>query len=180
MKRKFILSNLVKIAIVFACLFAFGISAEAQKRRTSKTVKNTTNAATPTANALVKEGANKVSVQIKNVTKFIYNLGGVARVIEDLDKEIAAGKASKNAPGTNSRNKEAVLQSLRNLRAGLVQLEIDFRAKPELRNYNSNILGISDMSAQAEDLASAGRFSESGKPLLLIVEKLADTLAVMP
>ncbi|MEJ7701271.1 MAG: hypothetical protein WKF71_16725 [Pyrinomonadaceae bacterium] len=42
----------------------------------------------------LKAGAQKVSTQIKNVSKFIFNLGGVARVIEDLDQEIAAKKAS--------------------------------------------------------------------------------------
>lgn len=181
MKRKFILSNLIKIAVVFACLFALNVSVEAQKRRTTKPKTNTTtNVANTNANAEIRSGAEKVSVQIKNLTKFIFNLGGIARVIEDLDREIAAKKASQNAPGINSKNKEAVLQSLRNVRAGLVQLEVDFRAKPELKNYNAQILGIADLSAQAEDLAVSGRFSESGKPLLLIVEKLADTLATMP
>lgn len=154
-------------------------TANAQKRKTPPTPK-----VVKTDNTLAKtetrSGAEKVSIQIKNSTKFLYVLGGVARVIEDLDREIAAGKASKNAPNTNAKIKQDVMQSMRNLRAGLVQLETDFRVKPELKKYLPQIQGITDMSARAEDLAMSGQFTESGKVLLLVVEKLADTLAAMP
>lgn len=182
MKRKFILSSLVKITVVFAFLFALNASAEAQKRRTTKSTKTatTTTATTPVKNAEVKAGSDKVSVQIKNLSKFIFVLGSVANGIEDIDKQAKDGKISKSVLDINAENKQKVIQTIRNLRAGLVQLEVDFRAKPDLKNYNGQILGIADLSAQAEDLALAGQFSESGKPLLLIVEKLADTLAVMP
>jgi hypothetical protein len=36
------------------------------------------------------------------------------------------------------------------------------------------------MTGTAEDQASAGQLRESGKTLLLVIEKLADTLAVLP
>jgi hypothetical protein len=166
----------------FACLLCLTFSANAQKRKTP--TRTTKPAATvPSAaftNSEIRAGAGKVSIQIKNVSKFIYRLGDVARVIEDLDREIAAGKASRNAPGLNAKNKEAVISTIRNLRAGLVALEIEFRTKPALRNYLFQIQGISDMSGTAEDQATAGQLTESGKTLLLIIEKLADTLAALP
>lgn len=164
----------------FACLCCLTFSANAQKRRTPP---KTTRPAVSTAalsNAEIKAGAEKVSVQIKNVSKFIYRLGDVARVIEDLDREIAAGKASRNAPSLNAKNKEAVISTIRNLRAGLVALEIEFRTKPALRNYLFQIQGISDMSGTAEDQATAGQLTEAGKTLLLVIEKLADSLAALP
>ena len=166
--------------IIFSILvLGFAFTASAQKRKTPPPPK-----VVKTENTLAKTdtktGAEKVSIQIKNSTKFLYVLGGVARVIEDLDREIAAGKASKNAPNTNAKIKQDVMQSMRNLRAGLVQLESDFRANAQLRKYLAQIQGISDMSGQAEDLANAGQFTESGKVLLLVVEKLTDTLAAMP
>lgn len=169
--------------IVFSILiFGLAFAAHAQRRKTPrktppppKVVKTETIAKTD-----AKTGAEKVSIQIKNSTKFLYVLGGVARVIEDLDREIAAGKASKNAPSTNAKIKQDVMQSMRNLRAGLIQLEVDFKVKPELKKYLPQLQGIADMSARAEDLALAGQFTESGKVLLLVVEKLTDTLAAMP
>ncbi len=159
-------------------VLCLAISANAQKRkRTTRPAA----AATKTINAVeIKSGADKVSTQIKNVSKFIYVLGGVARVIENLDLDIAAQKASQNAPELNAKNKQAVVTTIKNLRAGLVALEIEFRTKPALKNYLFQIQGISDMSGVAEDQATAGQISESGKTLLLVVEKLSDTLVAMP
>lgn len=171
-----------KFLFVVACLLCLSFSAEAQKRRpaSKRTKAPSSAAAAPPTTADIKAGAEKVSIQIKNVSKFIYNLGGVARVIEDLDREIAAGKASRNAPDLNAKNKQAVVTTITNLRAGLAALEVEFRTKPALRNYLFQIQGISDMAGTAEDEASAGQLTQSGKTLLLVIEKLADTLAALP
>jgi hypothetical protein len=171
--------NLIKSLAIFLCLFCFAFSAQAQKRKTTtKKPKTDTTAVTTTAE--IKSGAEKVSTQIKNLSKFIYSLGDVARVTEDLDREIAAGKASRNAPALNAKNKQAVVTTIKNLRAGFAALEIEFRTKPALKNYLFQIQGISDMTGVAEDQAAAGQLTESGKTLLQVVEKLADTLAALP
>ena len=173
--------NLKTFAFFCVCLLCLTFSANGQKRKT--TGKKTKNAAVPTAsvtNDEIKAGAEKVSVQIKNLSKFIYSLGDVARVTEDLDREIAAGKASRNAPNLNAKNKQAIVSTIRNLRAGFAALEIEFRTKPALKNYLFQIQGISDMTGRAEDQAAAGQLTESGKTLLIVIEKLADTLAALP
>lgn len=173
--------NLLKFAAVFVCLLCLTLAAQAQKRKTNSKRTKTPVASTATmTTAEVKSGAEKVSTQIKNVSKFIYVLGGVARVIEDLDRDIKAGKASRNADDLNAKNKQTVLTTMRNVRAGLVALEIEFRTKPALRTYLFQIQGISDISGTAEDQASNGQLTESGKTLLLVVEKLSDTLAALP
>ena len=168
---------LLKVSVFLLCVLCLTVSAEAQRRK--KTTKTTT--ATTTTNAAtaaeIKEGANKVSIQIKNLTKFLYLLGTIAQGIEDIDKDT---KAPQTAKDKNTKNKQAVLTTLRNLRAGLAALEVEFRSKPALKTYNLQIQGISDLCGQAEDLAAAGKFLESGKPLLLVVEKLSDTLVAMP
>ncbi len=172
--------NLIKFAVVTLCLFSFVFTAKAQKRRTrTKTTKATTTTA-PTSNAEIRSGAEKVSTQIKNVSKFIYILGGVAKGIEDIDKQIKTGRVSRDITNKNAQFKQDVLQSIRNLRAGLVALEIEFRTKPALKNYLFQIQGISDMSGIAEDQANGGQLTESGKTLLLVIEKLSDTLAALP
>ena len=173
--------NILTIFVTLAFIFALNLTAEAQKRRTKLKKKRTTTTKTINTNALeIRTNAEKVSTQIKNVTKFIYVLGGIARGIEDIDAVARTGKASREVVRKNNGFKQDVIVSIRNLRAGLAALEVEFKTKPALRNYLFNIQGITDLSGQAEDLALAGRFTDSGKSLLLVVEKLSDTLAAMP
>ncbi len=161
---------------------AFAVSASAQTKKPAPkkpvtTPKVVTTSTLPTSSATASAGAQKVSIQIKNVTKFIYALGGIAQGIEAIDKDTRANKAAKDA---NATNKAEVIQAIRNLRAGLVALEVEFRANATLKKFLPHIQGITELSAESEDLATAGRFSAAGKPLLLVVEKLSDTLAAMP
>ena len=176
--------NLLTLFTVSAFVFCLALETNAQKRKPiRKRATNTTRTtpAFPPANALeIKTSAAKVSTQIKNVTRFIYLLGGIATSIEDIDNQAKTRKVSQSALNLNDKNKKNVIQSLRNLRAGLAALEAEFRTKPALKLYNFQIQGISDMSGQAEDLALAGQFTESGKTLLSIVEKLSDTLVSLP
>lgn len=175
--------KLTKFVVISACLLSLAFSVSAQKRRTptrrtSSTAANTTTA--PLASAEIKASAEKVSVQIKNVSKFIYILGGVAQGIEDIDKDVKAGKVSRTVADQNAKNKQAVVSTITNLRAGLNALEVEFRTKPALRNYNFQIQGISDLTASAEDQASAGQLRDAGKILLQVIEKLSDTLVNLP
>lgn len=170
-----------KILLIFAALLVvigFDSTTYAQKRRV---VKKKTTAAKPVVNTFeIRSGAEKVSTQIKNLTKFIYLLGGIARNIEDIDKDARTGKFSRTAVNQNELNKKNVILSIKNLRAGLAALEVEFRTKPALRTYLLQLQGVTEVTGQAEDLAVAGKFSESGKTLLIVVEKLSDTLMAMP
>lgn len=169
--------------LVCLCLMCLVFSAAAQQKKRKTVRKRTVKpAATAVASSSfeIKGSAAKVSTQIKNVSKFLFNLGGVARVIEDLDRDIAARKASRNASSLNTKNKQAVVASVKNIRAGLVALEVEFRTKPALKNYLFQIQGISDMAGLAEDQAADGQVTESGRTLLMVVEKLSDTLAALP
>lgn len=177
MKTDYQLPKFVFLALAFVLTFSF--AAQAQKKKPTTTKKPTTNVTT--TNALeIKQGAEKVSIQLKNVTNFIYKLGGIATGIEDTDREAKAGKLSKAAADKNAQFKQAVIQSIRNLKAGLAALEIEFRTKPALKNYLLQMQGVTDLATQSEDLAVAGSFTESGKSLILVVEKLADVLTAMP
>jgi hypothetical protein len=177
---------LLLFLVVGICLLSLTLTASAQRKKTTtKKPANTTNKTSTNnannANILeIKSGAEKVSIQIKNVTKFIYVLGGVARGIEDADKEARDGKLSKTAIDKNNEFKQNVISSIRNLRAGLAALEVEFRTKPALKTYLLQIQGVTDLCGQAEDMAMSGKFTDSGKMLLLVIEKLSDTLAAMP
>jgi len=178
MKNKSFLAKLTLLSI--ALLLTFSATVAAQKKKTTR--RTTTTKTTPTnVNTLdVKDGAEKVSNQIKNVSRFIYILGGVASGFETTDKEAKANKLSRAAIDKNNQDKQTVITSIRNLKAGLAELEVQFRTKPGLKPYLLQIQGITDMTTQSEDLAVAGKFRDSGRALLMVVEKLTDTLAAMP
>ncbi len=170
--------NLLKFAVIFMFLVCLTISVSAQRTRKRTTAKPTPKPVVSVTN--LKTGAEKVSIQIKNTTKFLYNLGSIAKGIEEIDKAVLDRKASREVADKNAKFKRDVLQSIRNLRAGLVALEVEFRTRPELKPFLFQIQGISDISATSEDQAIAGQFFESGRTLLFVVEKLSDTLASMP
>lgn len=172
--------NLKTCAAILTCLFALTFSATAQKRKPPVKKGKTSSAAKTTASSEIKAGAEKVSTQLKNVSKFIYILGGVAQGIEDVDRDVETGKVSRAAIDRNEKNKHAVVGSITNLRTGLAALEVEFRTRPALKNYLVQIQGITDMSGEAEDQAAAGQLTNSGKTLLLVIEKLSDTLAALP
>jgi hypothetical protein len=167
-------------ALVLTALILAIAAAAAFGQKSKSTSKKAAAQAVPAASALeLREGADKVAIQIKNVTKFLYMLGGIAYGIEDQDAQAKTKTLPRSTLDANAANKAKVMQAIRNLRAGIAILEVEFRTKPSLKKFMPQIDGITQISAQCEDLAAAGRFSESGQPLLLLVEKLSDALAAM-
>ena len=173
MKRNMNLKSLFVAVFVLSFISGLSVSADAQ-RRTRPTTTKTNNAAE------LKKGAEDVGIQVMNVTKFVFVLGGVAKGIEDIDKDVKAGKASREIANRNAQFKQDVITSIRALRGGLVRLEVDFRTKPALKPYLTHIQGIIEQSARAEDLAMLGQFTGAGQELLLVVETLTNTLVEMP
>lgn len=174
----------VAFAVVI-CLLSFVFEASAQKRRPTRRTTKKPAATKPAASSAnvqeLKDGAQKVSTQIKNVSKFLYLLGGIAKDVEALDADIKAKKVTRQtAVDQNAQAKQAVVQSIRNLRAGLAALEEEFRTKNALRMYAVWTDGIATTTEQAESQAAAGQLSDSGKTLLTVVEKLSDALAALP
>lgn len=175
MKRTFI------FLAAFTVICVFSLDASAQRRPAPRRTPATpAPAAAAAAAAELKLGAEKASTQIKNVTKFLYTLGGIANRIEDLDREAKTRSLSRTALEANDANKRSVITAIRNLRAGIEALETEFRTKPALQKYAIDLQGISLLASECEQLAAAGRFSDAGRPLLDLVEKLSDTLVAMP
>ena len=166
--------------LVLAVLLTFAASAEAQRKK-PVTKKPTTTTTTMATNTLeIKQNAEKTAIQLKNVTTFLYKLGAIASAIEALDNDAKANKLSKAQLDKFTQQKQSVITSIRNLKAGLAALEVEFRTKPSIKLYLLQIQGVTDLATQSEDLATAGRFADSGRVLVSIVEKLADTLTAMP
>jgi len=174
----------MRIVLVLVCVLTLSTAAFSQTRsrttrrgtQTSKTDKPST---TEAASQVKMAGATKIAEQIKNLTRFLYLLGGVAKGIEDVDLAAKNNQASPTALQTNEQNKTVVKSSLENVRVGLDQLEIYFRSTPELQGYYVKLVGSASGAADAEAQAAAGHFDQSGRTLLTVVNRLADVLVLI-
>ena len=128
----------------------------------------------------VRVAREKVDNQLSNVNGFANKLANIAQGLETADADAKAGRL-KPATAAKIQAKEAELvEAIRNIKTGLGNLESEFRTKPLLQKYLPAIKGITDLAAQSEDLAIAGRFVAAKDPLRAVAQKLTDTLAVMP
>jgi hypothetical protein len=170
------------VILAFAFLLILPLTAPAQTRPRTASKKGTQPAKTsapPASSAAKTAGATKVADQIKNLTKFIYLLGGVAKGIEQVDEAVRKNEASPAAVQQNTQNKATVKTSLQNVREGLDQLEIYFRGTPELQVYYLKLAGSASGAVTAEEQAAAGHFDQAGRTLLGVVNRLTDVLLVM-
>src|SRR5213593_2574269 len=171
--------------VIFAigCLLVLPAISLAQTRsRTTKrgtqSAKTQKTSAQPGAEARTN-GATRVADQIKNLTRFVYLLGGVAKGIEQVDEAARKNEASPTALQQNDQNKATVKSSLRNVREGLDALEIYFRSTPGLEGYYRKLAGSASGAAEAEAQAGAGQFDRAGRTMLGVVNRLTDVLLAM-
>jgi len=157
-------------------LFPTASFAQARKRTTTKSSRTTT---TPKASEIQREGAARVAEQIKNMTKFIYVLGGVAKGLEGVDDAAKRNEASPAIVAQTERYKQQVRTSIQTLREAMDKLEIDFRTTPELQRYYISLAGVAESAAAAEDQAAANKFDQAGRSLLGVVNRLTDVLLAM-
>jgi TolA-binding protein len=167
--------------IALLCVALLPATTYSQKKRTS--AKRSSRAATISTaqkNAdAVREGATQLADQIKNLTRFIYVLGGVAKGLEQADGAIRRKEASATIIASTEESKAKVRATLQDVRAGLDKLEIDFRATPALTAYYYKLAGVADGAAKSEQLAAANQFDQAGRTLLSVVNRLTDVLLDM-
>lgn len=171
----------MKKIIVCICIvitLSTGAMAQTRNRRTTKKPPApTTNAATADAVAAVRtEGKTKIANQIKNLSKFLYLVGGVVKGIEAIDAAAKDGPASP----TNEKNKAQLRATFTDFRVGLDSLEVYFRTTPELQPYYTKLVGSASGAATAEQQAAAGQFNQACNTLLTVVGRLTDVLVAMP
>lgn len=135
--------------------------------------------ATQKATEVRRVAAVRVADHIKNLTRFIYLLGGVAKGIEQTDAAMRDSQPTPAVAEQVRRNKGVVISSLRTWREGMDKLEIDFRSTPDLQRYYIKLAGVASNAAAAEDQAGAGRYEQSGRSLLEVVNRLTDVLVEM-
>jgi hypothetical protein len=123
------------------------------------------------------QGATRLAEQIKNLSRFMYLLGGVTSSIAAV--EDAARKSGVSPADQTQQSKAQVKATIQNIREGLDKLEIDFRATPELQPYYIKLAGVAAGAAAAEERAGANQFDAAGRQLLNVVNRLTDVLLLM-
>lgn len=150
--------------------------AQTKKRASTKRPRSTS---TQTADDVEHEGATQVANQIKNLTKFIYLLGGIAKGLEQSDAAIRRKEATPALIESTEASKAKVRATFQDVRAGLDKLEIDFRKNPTLQGFYYKLAGVADGAARAEQSAAAGQFDQAGRTLLTVINRLTDVLLDM-
>lgn len=169
-----------RIATLFIAIIVLApatVSAQTRRRNTRRPAASS--AATPTVSVVKRQGATRVADQIKNLSRFLYLLGGVARGIEVADEAARRNQASPAVLEQTSRNKVSVRNSIQAVREGLDKLELDFRSSPELNRYYIRLAGVASGAAQAEQQAASSQFEPAGRTLIEVANRLTDVLLEM-
>jgi len=135
----------------------------------------TTKPATTDSSALKTEAAARVATQIKNLTTFLYLLGGVAK---DLDAQALAARSGSSSP-TQEKNMAKITSYFEDVRVGLENLETYFSGNSDLRPYYGKLLGSADAAANAKSQAGTGHVDQAGHTLINVVNQLTDVLAIL-
>ncbi|MFT3743559.1 MAG: hypothetical protein QM785_04615 [Pyrinomonadaceae bacterium] len=128
----------------------------------------------------VRAAREKADNQLSNVNDFANKLATIAQGLEVADADAKAGRLKPATAAKITAKKGELVEAIRNIRVGLGNLESEFRTKAVLQKYLPTIQGITDLAAQSEDQAIAGKFVAAKDPLRDVAKKLTDVLATMP
>ena len=134
---------------------------------------------TPTPTPDMRAEAAQVATQIKNVSNFIYIYGKVVNGLEVADEQAKSNLTSPEIQTRNKASKDALIDSIKKLRAGLESLADNFRANPRLQVQYLKLSYATEAALNAERLAAGGRYNDAGKFLVTVVERLTDTIISM-
>ena len=166
-------------AVVVMSMVIFAGGASAQRKTVKKPVtKKPVVKVVPLLD--VRAGREKVDNQLSNVNDFVNKLGTIAQGLEVANADAKAGNLSAKTAAKIEIKKNEIVIAIRNIKIALTNLESEFRTKPALQKYLLNIQGITDLAAQSEDSAIAGKFVAAKDPLREVAKKLTDTLGAMP
>lgn len=172
-------------AIIAAVLLLSPALVEAQTRNRRTSSQQRRRASTPSASSTPRESLAlqaaraQVVERIKILTRFIYIYGGIANDIEVAEQQAQRGTVSEDLQRLTGQRKAALQSSLRDVRAGLDQLEQDFRTTVGFERYYTKLAGVTAAASDAEQGIASGQFKQAGNTLVQIVNKLTDALAEM-
>lgn len=110
-----------------------------------------------------------LNAQVKDLTRFLYLYGRVSK-----DLELTGAQATSTDVAAKGR--ASVVQSIRDLRDRLDNLEGQFRFAKGLETKYRLVQGVSRRADEAARLAEGGRFDQAGRVLVEISNQLADAM----
>jgi hypothetical protein len=171
------------LALMGLAVALFAGSAEAQKKKTTKkspAVKTSTTSTRTIAPLEVRAAREKVQIQKDNVTFYVQKLGPIGNALETLEPAYIEKRLNQQNRAKHEQRKTSFVATIRNIRQDLIMLEAEFRTKAGLQKYSTGLNGIADVTAEAEDLAIAGKFVQSNARLREVEKRLAETLVALP
>lgn len=177
------MKSLFSIIAALVLLSPALVEAQTRNRRTSPQRRRAANTSTQGAAArdslALQAARGQVVERIKVLTRFIYLYGGIANDIEVAEQQAQRGTISEDLQRLTGQRKAALQSGLRDVRAGLDQLEQDFRTTVGFERYYTRLAGVTAAASDAEEGIAAGQFKQAGNTLVQIVNKLTDALAEM-
>ncbi|MBX3277888.1 MAG: hypothetical protein KF868_07800 [Acidobacteria bacterium] len=147
---------------------------EAQRRRTPAT-RRPAPAPQPPPIDMAAEAA-PVADQLKNLSQFIYVYGKIVNGIEFAEQQDKRGEATPEIATRNQKTREGIVANIQGLRAGIVKAGERLQAESRLQVQYLKLTSAADAVANAERLATAGRYDDAGKSLITAIERLTDTI----
>lgn len=169
------------LLITLIALLGLESTGATQTKRRQRTKPKPTPTPTPVVD--MRAEATMVADQLKNTARFLYIYGKIADGLEITEKDInnpktnAAVKAKLTAKNTDIKN--SLVSNINDLKIGLDAIARKFQANPKLTVQYLKLSIAIEAVTNAQQYASAGRFDDSGKALIAVVEKLTDTIMSM-
>ena len=172
------------IMTLLALICALPVSIVAQKTASKNAQRKTTKrrptpTPTPTPMVDMHPEAAKVAIQVKNITLFLYTYGKVVNGMQLAEEQAKGSQLPPNVAAKNKASKDALVNNIRSLRAGLSTLMKEFQANQKFQVQYLKLSYATETVANAEQLATAGRFDEAGRTLVTTIERLTDTMLSM-
>lgn len=156
------------------------LAVTAQRKKTTRAPKRPVAAPTPTPTPLnLTEEAGLVAEQIRLVSRFLYVYGKVTNGLELAEEQGRRGELSATAQAQTQKSKEAVVNNISNLRAGLGKVLTRLQGNPRLQVQYLKMSAAVDAVTSAERSAASNRFDEAGKSLVLTIERLTDVMQAL-
>lgn len=163
------------LAVLLLIICTMPVVLVAQKKPATQPRRRTT-APTPTPTPILKAAATQVADQLKIITRFVYLYGKITNGLEFAEEKTKRGEASPDAAAKNQQAGKAIVANIAGLKTGINKIAMELKADDRLQVHYLKLTSSIDAISNAEQLASAGRFDEAGKALVVAVEKLADWL----
>lgn len=147
---------------------------EAQRKRTPAT-RRPAPAPQPPPIDMAAEAA-PVADQLKNLSQFVYIYGKIVNGLELAAEQDKRGESSPEITARNQKTRDGIVTNIQGLRAGIVKAGERLQAESRLQVQYLKLTSATDAVVNAERLATAGRYDDAGKSLLVAIERLTDTI----